>query len=114
AGVLGELPNRMVVLGLPDPGSSIWPDAIEALIAVGEVEQARAYLGPFETSARGLGSRWGLVGVERCRALLAAADHDLDASFGAFERAFADTAHFPLERARTLLCLGTVRRQAHH
>ena len=33
-------------------------------------------------------------------------------AFGAFERSLADAERFPLERGRTLLCLGTVRRQA--
>src|SRR5262249_12642676 len=94
AGILRELPSRMLALGLPDPGSNVWPDSIETLVAVGEVELAQVYLEPFETHARGLGSRWGLVGVERCRALLSAAEGDFDASFGAFERALADTTGF--------------------
>jgi DNA-binding CsgD family transcriptional regulator len=40
------------------------------------------------------------------------AERDLETGFEAFERALVDSERFPLERARTLLCLGTVRRQA--
>ena len=50
----------------------------------------------------------------RCRGLLAAAEGDLEPAFGAFESALSEQpeASFPFERGRTLLCLGTVRRQA--
>jgi DNA-binding CsgD family transcriptional regulator len=112
ADILRGLPSRQIALGLYDPGNPVWADTIETLVAVGEVEQAREYLEPFETHARGLGSLWGMAGAERCRALLAGVDRDLDVAFGAFERALAGSERFPLERARTLLCLGTVRRQA--
>ena len=54
------------------------------------------------------------MGAARCRGLLSAAEGDLAAAFAAFERALAErrSAPYPLERGRTLLCLGTVRRQA--
>ena len=59
---------------------------------------------------------WGTctreAGAARCRGLLLAAEGNLTEAFGAFERSLADAERFPLERGRTLLCLGTVRRQA--
>ena len=50
----------------------------------------------------------------RCRGLLAAAEGDRPTAFVEFERSLAalEGLPFPLERGRTLLCLGTVRRQA--
>ena len=50
---------------------------------------------------------------ERCRGLLAAAHGDFDTSFAAFEHALTPAVEpYRIERGRTLLCLGTVRRQA--
>jgi DNA-binding CsgD family transcriptional regulator len=45
--------------------------------------------------------------------LIAAANGDLDAACAAYDRALADLQEipFPLERARTLLCLGSAHRQ---
>jgi DNA-binding NarL/FixJ family response regulator len=49
----------------------------------------------------------------RCHGLLAAAKGDLESAFSAFEHALAAGAEgYQLESARTLLCLGSVRRQA--
>ena len=64
--------------------------------------------------AQRIGSPWAVAGVARCRGLLAAAAGDFTASFEAFDRAFItlEGLPYPLERGRTLLCLGTVRRQA--
>ena len=52
--------------------------------------------------------------VLRCRGLLRAAEGDMAGAFAAFERALTEQPDpaWPFERARTLLCLGTVRRQA--
>jgi DNA-binding CsgD family transcriptional regulator len=59
-----------------------------------------------------LGSAATRAGAARCRGLFHAAEGDLAAGTAAFESSLADAAPFPLERGRTLLCLGTVRRQA--
>ena len=95
-----------------DPTAPLWADAIETLIALGELEQARAYLEPYEANAQRLGSALARAGAARCRGLVLAADGDLAAGMAAFEASLADAASFPLECGRTLLCLGTVRRQA--
>ena len=96
-----------------DPTQPVWADAIETLIALGELEQVREYLEAYERHGRQLGSPWALAAAARCRGLLAAAEGDLPAAFEAFDRALTELdAHpYPLERGRTLLCLGTVRRQ---
>ena len=111
---LRELPGRMLARGLNDPSQPVWADAIETLIALGELEQARTYLEQYELHARRLGSPLALEGVLRCRGLLAAGEGDRDAAFEAFEGAISKHPEplWPFERGRTLLCLGKVRRQA--
>ena len=55
-GYLRELPERFLAGGVNDPTAPLWADAIETLIALGELEQARAYLEPYESNAQRLGS----------------------------------------------------------
>jgi DNA-binding CsgD family transcriptional regulator len=111
---LRDLPEKLLELGWTDPTNPVWPDTIETLVGLGELDQARAHLEQYELNARSLGSGWALASVARCRGLLAAGEGDLDASFDAFESSLAELEGLPvpLERARTLLCLGVVRRQA--
>ena len=107
---------RAPVDGPSSPGpTNPWPNAIEALIAVGELERAHAYLEHYEVHAQlapsgralggaarsrapGVGRRRPRRGIERDRAV---------------PRAAAD-ARFPLELARTLLAAGSIERQATH
>ncbi|HET6867912.1 MAG TPA: LuxR C-terminal-related transcriptional regulator, partial [Solirubrobacteraceae bacterium] len=98
---------------LNDPTQTVWADSIEALIALGELEQARVYLEAYEENSRRFTSAWTAACVDRSRGLLAAAEGDPEAAFAAFDDALArlEETQFPLEYARTLLCLGTVRRQ---
>ena len=113
-GYLRELPGELLAGGVRDPTAPIWADAIETLIALGELEQARAYLEPYEAHARRLGGRLAMEGVLRSRGLLAAAEGDLETALTSLERSLSEEGEppWPFERARTLLCLGTVRRQA--
>jgi DNA-binding NarL/FixJ family response regulator len=112
-GFLCELPGRLLASGLNDPTQTAWADAIETLIALGELEQARDYLEAYEQISRRFTSACAAASAGRCRGLLAAAHGDTKAAFTAFDGALTGLADspFPLERARTLLCLGTVRRQ---
>ncbi len=114
AGYLRELPGRLLAVGLNDPTNPVWADAIETLISLGEFDQAREYLEPYELHAQRLGSPWARAAAARCRGLFAAAEGDLAGSFKAFERALAEleTHPYPFERGRTLLCLGSMQRQA--
>ena len=50
--------------------------------------------------------------LPRCRGLLSAAERDPAAATAAFEASLVAAAAFPLERGRTLLCLGMVQRRA--
>jgi ATP/maltotriose-dependent transcriptional regulator MalT len=114
AGHLRELPARAVAGGLNDPAASFWADAIETLVALAEIEQARAYLDLYQPQAHRLGSPWAVAAAARCRGLLSAAEGDLAGAFESFEQALGELEGrpFPLERGRTLLCLGIVRRRA--
>jgi DNA-binding CsgD family transcriptional regulator len=114
AGYLRDLPERLLTGGFNEPTSPIWADAIDVLVTVGELDRARAYLVAHEEHARRFGSRWAVAGAERCRGLLAAREGDLPAAVAAYERSLDELAGMPhpLERGRTLLCLGAVRRQA--
>jgi DNA-binding CsgD family transcriptional regulator len=114
AGYLRELPGRALAGGMNDPGVTLWADTIETLIALGDLELAGDYLESFELHAQRLGSPWAIAAAMRCRGLLAAATGKQADAFGAFERALVqlEGLPYPLERGRTLLCLGVVRRQA--
>jgi DNA-binding CsgD family transcriptional regulator len=111
---LQDLPKRLSSAGLNDPTNPIWADAIEALVGLGDLEQAGAYLEQYEQHAQRLGGSWELAAAARCNGLLAAARGDLERALAALEHALAELedAPYPLERARTLLCLGMVRRHA--
>ena len=114
AAYLRELPARLLAGGLNDPTLPVWADAIETMIALGELQLARGYLEKYELHGRRLGSPWTLAAAARCRGLLAAAEGDLATAFTAFERALVELEEhpYPFERARTLLSLGLVQRKA--
>jgi tetratricopeptide (TPR) repeat protein len=70
---LRELPRRLIAGGQNDPAAPVWGDTIETLIRLGELEQARTYLEPYELHAQRLESPLAMEGVLRCRGLLCAA-----------------------------------------
>jgi DNA-binding CsgD family transcriptional regulator len=111
---LRDFPGRALSLGYNEPTAPFWADAIETLVALGELEQARAYLQPYELHAARTGAAWSIAAAARCRGLFAAAEGDTPAAFEAFDMALTvlNGLPYPLERGRTLLCLGTLRRQA--
>jgi DNA-binding CsgD family transcriptional regulator len=113
---LHGLPSRLLSAGYRQPGTvDVWPNTIETLIALGELDQARAYLTQYEALAA-LASRRTRGSAARCEGLLATANGDVAAAFAAFDRSTAElgTGQYPVERARTLLALGSVHRQAKH
>jgi DNA-binding NarL/FixJ family response regulator len=111
---LSDLPGRLLSRGLHEPTAPVWADAIETLIALGELEQARDYLGTYELHAERIASSLAVAAAVRCRGLLLAAEGDLDAALSALRHGLdaLNGLPYPLERGRTLLCLGMVRRQA--
>jgi DNA-binding CsgD family transcriptional regulator len=89
------------------------PDALEALIGLGELDRAARLLDRFERRGRELDRAWVLAAAARCRGLLLAARGDLDAAQEALDEAL--TRQEPLGMrfalARTLLAAGQVRRR---
>jgi DNA-binding CsgD family transcriptional regulator len=88
-------------------------DAAEALIALGRTDEARAIVDDLETAGRRLDRAWALAAGGRCRALLLAADGDLEAAIDAAVQALVqhERIAMPFERARTLLVLGRLQRR---
>jgi DNA-binding CsgD family transcriptional regulator len=97
-----------------DPTDPVWSDAIETLIARGQVGRARAHLDRQEALARRLEGPWALAAAARGRGLIALVEGDLDNAFAGFDASLAvlGAVPFPFERARTLLCLGLAHRKA--
>jgi tetratricopeptide (TPR) repeat protein len=58
-------------------GHAYLPDALEALIELGQLDRAEHLLARFETSAEQLDRTWALATAARCRGLLLAARGDL-------------------------------------
>lgn len=111
---LREVPAYLLGWGLLDPSLTMWADATETLVGLGELDRARACVEPYEANAARLGSAWAIAAAARCRGVLESAEGDLDAALASFGRALAELERvsFPLERGRTLLCLGSTYRRA--
>lgn len=100
--------------GVPEPIRAFFlPDEIEALIALGRLDEADRLLDLFDDAARRLGRPWALMRADRCRALLLAARGDLDGASAVARRAAATYANLELrlEVARTFLTAGQIERR---
>ena len=114
AETLAPLARRLQERGTGEP--SLYPArelAIEALVAVGDLDEARVQLGWLEEAGRRLGTPWPLAMCARCRGLLQAAEGDLEAALASCEQALEvhERMPAPFERARTLLIYGTILRR---
>jgi DNA-binding CsgD family transcriptional regulator len=115
AGVLGPLPERSRALGNVEPGIfQLDAVAIEALIAVGEVDRATALTEWLEEFGSARDRTWALATSSRCRALARAESGELRGAIRACERAIEHHARLemPFELARTLLVHGAIQRRA--
>ena len=92
------------------------PEAIEALIALDRRIEAEELLRAWEDTGRRFDRPRIRATAARCRALLAAAEGDLDAAIAHAEAALEHHRDLPVpfERARTLIVLGTLHRRAKH
>jgi DNA-binding CsgD family transcriptional regulator len=113
---LRDLPARLVEMGWNEPAIAlpVWPDAIEALIGVGELELARSYLHQYDERIRTFRTPSALATAARCHGLLAGAERDLEGARTWFRRSLSEHERGPrpLDRARTLLALGMLERRA--
>ena len=89
-------------------------DTLEALIAVGDLDEAERLMRPWEERSRSLDRAWALAILGRCRALVLAARGDYAGAWECFEGALVqhDRATDPFQRARTLLAQGVTQRRA--
>jgi DNA-binding CsgD family transcriptional regulator len=89
------------------------PDEIEALVTLGDLERARRFTEWLERGGKRLDRPLAVATGARCRALVAAAEGDLQLANAELERAL--TAHarltMPFELARTLLVKGQIHRR---
>jgi DNA-binding CsgD family transcriptional regulator len=101
-------------VGREPQGVPFLPDALEALILLGELDRAEALLDAFGQRARVLDRTWALATGGRGRGLLLAARSDILGAEAAFEAALEQHARLemPFEQARTQLAYGRVLRRA--
>ena len=102
-------------MGVREPAYfRIVPDEVEALVALGQVDEAEALLAPFEDAGRSLDRAWAMATGARCRALVLAARGDLQGASDAADEAVRqhDRLPIPFELGRTLLVSGAVQRRA--
>jgi DNA-binding CsgD family transcriptional regulator len=102
-----------------DPGKRhnvALPDAIEALTALGRLDEAEELVQVWEREGTRSEVLRTAATAARCRALIAAARGNLDEGLEHAEEALAHHRDLtlPFERARTLIVLGTLRRRAKH
>jgi DNA-binding CsgD family transcriptional regulator len=94
-------------------GAGYVPDAAEALLALGQLDDAKPLVDMLESNGRRLDRAWMLAAGARCRAMLLAAEGDIDAAEAMARQAMVehDKVPMPFERARTQLLLGQLQRR---
>jgi DNA-binding CsgD family transcriptional regulator len=111
----GELVDRFEDAGIAEPGvAPFYPDYIEALVALGRLDEAESILTRYQSRAERLGRLSALAAAWRCRGLLDAARSQRHDALSALETAlrYHDKVTMPFERARTQLCWGMALRRA--
>ena len=79
-------------LGIPEPILFFFlPDALDALITLGQFDRADALITSLEVRGRDLDRAWALAIAARCRGVLLAANEDLAGAEVAFARAAGRT-----------------------
>jgi DNA-binding CsgD family transcriptional regulator len=88
--------------------ASFLPDAVEALIELGRVDEAEPLADALERNGQRLGRAWMLAVGARCRAMVLAGRGDITIAIAAVHNALVehDRLPMPFERARTQLLLG--------
>ena len=89
------------------------PDAAEAMVALGRLDEADNVITLLETHGRRLDRAWMLATGARCRAMLLAANGSLDEALAKTEEAMAEHERLPMpfERRRSQLLLGQLQRR---
>lgn len=88
------------------------PDEVEALVSLGELDEAERILTSFERLAASSGRPWAIATAARCRGLLLAAHGDFDGASASLDEAVqTHPLDQPFELARTHLALGQLLRR---
>jgi len=115
AALMGALPETLERIGYRNPGvRPILPDAVEALVGVGELERAQRWAETLTERGRELDNAWARATGKRCLGLVAAAEGRMEDALVQFEEALVEheRSQNPFERGRTLLALGVVLRRS--
>jgi DNA-binding CsgD family transcriptional regulator len=114
---LGPLVGALHVIGVGEPALfPVFPDEIEALIGLGELDQAEPLIEELEAQGQALDRAWALATAARGRGLLAAARGDPQDALAHLQRALQEHQRVtqPFELARTLRAQGMVLRRDKH
>jgi DNA-binding CsgD family transcriptional regulator len=92
------------------------PDAVEAMIALGRLDEAEPLIERLEREGRRLDRSWMLAVGARCRSMWLAARGEVGAAFDTARQAMVEHERLPMpfERSRTQLLLGQLQRRQRH
>jgi DNA-binding CsgD family transcriptional regulator len=112
--ILRPLAARLASSGWREP--SIYgelPNAIEALVELGELAEARRLLADLRNRVSRIESPWGAASAGRCEGLILAAKGDLEAALAAYAGALSAHERLPqpFDLGRTLLAQGIAERR---
>jgi DNA-binding CsgD family transcriptional regulator len=110
----GRMDAELGAMGVEEaPFDRSEPDRVETRLAAGDTKAARNALARLEWRGRTLPRLWIDVTVARSRALLLAAQGDVEGALAALDELDDDrAARLPLERGRALLLRGALERRA--
>jgi DNA-binding CsgD family transcriptional regulator len=113
--ILRPLAARLAASGWREP--SLYgelPNAIEALVELGELTEAHRLLADLEERVSRIDSPWGEVSAGRCKGMIRAAEGDLDAAVATYAHTvgICERLPQPFDVARTLLAQGIGQRRA--
>ena len=114
ATTLGSLWDRLNATGQREAlGHRFVGDLLEAAVMAGDLDRARGVVVALQTSSRLVPRPWVLTNAARGRALMLAADGDVDAAMTAVADALREVTLLPMpfERARTELIAGRIARR---
>ena len=105
-----------IIANAPEPivlGMFLTADAAEALVGADRLEEARPIVNALERHGEEGDRPWAIAMGARCRGLILAAEGEVEAAEDALDRALAahERLPIPVERARSLLVLGRIRRR---
>jgi DNA-binding CsgD family transcriptional regulator len=112
---LEGVPEQLEQAGIQNPGMyPVLPDAVEALVGIGRLDQAEAVLKTLEDQASSLGHRWATPAAARARGLLLLGRGETQAALAELDTAIAGFAAIdhPVDLARSYLAAGSALRRS--